>query len=80
MGLGLLSALAISMAPSPSALISVGAEIVRMAFRMGRYVASTAQAIEQSSESKLETWAYVAPGLTEDTARPILQTYNEVGC
>lgn len=78
-GIGLLSSLAISLAPSPSSLIPIGTEVVRMAFRMGRYVASTAEAIEQSSGSSLESWAYITPGLTEDTARPILHKYNEVG-
>lgn len=73
---GLFAAVAVSITPSLSALVNIGAEFVILAFRTGRHVAALAERIHESGNAA-ESWTYVVPGLAEATARSVLADFNK---
>ncbi|KFY25113.1 hypothetical protein V493_04828 [Pseudogymnoascus sp. VKM F-4281 (FW-2241)] len=74
---GLFAAVAVSIAPSLSTLVNIGAEFVLLAFRTGRHVSALAEHIHESGDSA-KSWTYVVPGLNESTARSLLADFNEL--
>ena len=73
---GLFAAAAVSVTPSLSALVNIGAEFVMMAFRTGRHVASLGDKLYHSA-SGAESWTYIAPQMTLEEATALLDTFNE---
>ncbi|KFX94599.1 hypothetical protein O988_06199 [Pseudogymnoascus sp. VKM F-3808] len=74
---GLFAAVAVSIAPSLSALVNIGAEFVLLAFRTGRHVSALAEHIHKSGDAA-NSWTYVVPGLNESAARSLLADFNEL--
>ncbi|KFY93178.1 hypothetical protein V500_03863 [Pseudogymnoascus sp. VKM F-4518 (FW-2643)] len=73
---GLFAAVAVSIAPSLSALVNIGAEFVLLAFRTGRHVSALAEHIHKS-DNATKSWTFVVPGLNESAARSLLADFNE---
>ncbi|KFZ18301.1 hypothetical protein V501_01293 [Pseudogymnoascus sp. VKM F-4519 (FW-2642)] len=73
---GLIAAVAVSIAPSLSALVNIGAEFVLLAFRTGRHVSALAEHIHESGDAA-KSWTYVVPGLNEPAGRSLLADFNE---
>lgn len=71
---GLFAAAAVSISPSLSALVTIGAEIVCMAFRTGRCVAGLGNRLHESTVP--ESWTYIVPQITEDEAGTLLNEFN----
>ena len=67
---------AVSVTPSLSALINIGAEFVMMAFRTGRHAASLADKLYHSA-SGTESWTYIVPQMSLEEANTLLLTFNE---
>ena len=60
LGIGLLSATAVSLSSSLANFPSAGADAVRLAFRMGVHVQSVSEKLEPRDLSEIpDTWAYV---------------------
>jgi hypothetical protein len=60
LGIGLLASTAISLSPSLSDMPAVGADVVRLAFRMGIHVLSVSENLEARELSEQpDTWAYL---------------------
>lgn len=73
---GLFAAAAVSVTPSLSALVNIGAEFVMMAFRTGTHVASLGDKLYHSA-SGAESWTYIAPQMTLEEAAALVVTFNE---
>lgn len=71
---GLFAAAAVSISPSLSTLVTIGAEFVCMAFRAGLCVAGLADRLYESTSP--ESWTYILPQITEDEAETILSDFN----
>jgi hypothetical protein len=72
LGTGLLSTAAVSLSPTLADVPFAGAEVVRVAFRLGVLVDAVSQNLQlrQLSEaSSGDSWAYVVFGLTADEAQ-----------
>lgn len=80
LGTGLLSTAALSLAPNLASLPLIGAEVVRIAFRLGVLVQEVSQNL-QSRPSPAETghgdsWAYVVPDVDVDEVQNELRLYH----
>ncbi|KAL4887524.1 hypothetical protein BJY04DRAFT_225501 [Aspergillus karnatakaensis] len=65
LGIGLLATAAVALCSSPSDLAATGAEVVRIAFRLGTLVDEVSQNLEPCDTSGTpDTWASVVPGAT----------------
>jgi hypothetical protein len=78
LGIGLLVCTAVSLAPALGALPMVGAEVIRIAIRLGVFVADTSQTLEPlDEEGNFDSWAYVVHGVTpEDAQRELDEMYS----
>lgn len=77
MGIGLLSATAVSMSSTLAHLPAAGAEVVRCAFRLGILVDSVSQNLEaRSLEGSRSSWAYVVTDLSEAEVQKELDSLN----
>ncbi|KKY14863.1 putative polyketide synthase [Phaeomoniella chlamydospora] len=77
LSIGLLAAAAVSASSSLYDLALIGAEAVRVSFRLGVHVSSISQGIEeQEPEGDALPWAYVVTGLTPDVVQQELDRYN----
>lgn len=73
---GLFAATAIASAPSLSALVPLGIQMVLFAFRTGAHVGSLADRLYQSN-TKSESWTYIIPGANEKTTRSKLEEFHK---
>jgi hypothetical protein len=75
LGIGLLATAAISLSPAIADIPLAGAEVVRVAFRLGILVDEVSQNLQPrdlSSVSTPDTWAYVIPDVVaEDVQREL---------
>ena len=59
-----------SLAPALGDLPLVGAEVIRISFRLGVFVADTSQNLEQlDEEGNFDSWAYVVYGVTPENTK-----------
>lgn len=72
---GLFAAAAITSTPSLSALVPVAVQVVLMAFRTGRHVASMAERLCPPSQ-RSQSWTYILPGVKQNEARSILDDFH----
>jgi hypothetical protein len=76
-GISLLAAAAVAVSPTLSELPKLGAEAIRIAFRMGVLVHEKSQCIEsQEPGSEPLRWAAAVMDLDEDTVQKELETFN----
>jgi monodictyphenone polyketide synthase len=86
LGIGLLVSTAVSLTPALENLPLVGAEVIRLAFRLGVTVAEISQNLEPfDEEGNSRSWAYVVHGVTPEHAQQELdQMYSRqvrsIGC
>jgi len=73
---GLLAATAITCAPSLSTLISIAADIVRVAFRLGLYISDMAAQLDVVGDSS-KSWTYTIPDITQESVVSILGTFHQ---
>lgn len=73
---GLLSAAAVTLAPSLTSLIPFAVHMVLIAFRTGLYVSEVGGSLHNSEGSKC--WTYVVPNASETSIRAILKEYNTI--
>ena len=71
---GLLAATAITSAPSLSLLVPIGVEMVIVAFRIGVYVGGMAEQLDAVNTT--DSWTYVVPDTTEESATSILAAFR----
>ncbi|OHE95043.1 beta-ketoacyl synthase domain-containing protein [Colletotrichum orchidophilum] len=76
LGVGLLSAAAVSAAPDLAKLGSTGAQAVRVAFRLGIHVYDTSEQLEPPQTDAGDPWAFVVPGLSAEDVQAELDGYN----
>ncbi|KAK1965638.1 beta-ketoacyl synthase domain-containing protein [Colletotrichum sublineola] len=76
LGIGLLSAAAVSAAPHLATLASTGAQAVRVAFRLGIHVYDTSEQLEPQQTDAGDPWAFVVPGLSAEDVQTELDGYN----
>lgn len=75
MGIGLLASAAIAMSQSISDIPLAGAEVVRIAFRLGVVVDEVSQNLEPREEgTSPDTWAIVVTGVNEEGVQKELDT------
>ncbi|KAJ5810983.1 polyketide synthase [Penicillium robsamsonii] len=80
-GVSLLAAAAVAASPALSELPKLGAEAIRIAFRMGVLVHEKSQCIEsQEPGSEPLRWAAAVMDLDEETVRKELETFNISTC
>lgn len=75
LGIGILAAAAISLSPTLADIPLAGAEVVRIAFRLGVLVDEISQNLQPrdlTGTGSLDTWAYAIPDvLTDDVQREL---------
>ncbi|KAI3545136.1 beta-ketoacyl synthase domain-containing protein [Colletotrichum abscissum] len=77
LGLGLLVAATVSLAPSLEVLPSIGAQVISIAFRLGCFVAQVSQTLEPLDEEGIfDSWAYVVHGATTDEVQQELKSIH----
>lgn len=77
LGLGLLTAAAVSSATTLADLCLAGVDAVRIAFRMGIHVQDVSRNLEaHDGAERPDTWAYVVHGIDPATAQKELDTMN----
>ncbi|KAF2997726.1 putative PKS-like protein biosynthetic cluster [Neopestalotiopsis sp. 37M] len=77
LGLGLLSTAAVSLSSSASDLAVAGAEVARLAFRLGVFVGSVSSNLEsRDPTSPPVSWAAVVPDVTVDEVRGELDAFH----
>lgn len=80
LGTGLLTSVALSLAPSLADLPLIGAEVVRIAFRLGVLVDEVSQNLQSRPISTDggpgDSWAYVVPDVDVDEVQHELNSYN----
>ncbi|KAG6312782.1 hypothetical protein E4U22_001553, partial [Claviceps purpurea] len=70
LGIGLLSSTAVSLAPTPAHLPLAGADVVRLAFRLGIHVLGVSELLEARDVSgKPTSWAYLVQIADSDAAQ-----------
>lgn len=72
---GLLAAVAVGSSSNLADLLVVAAEVVRVAFRLGVFVAEAATAIGQSA-TKSPSWSAIVPSLKDDRGKEILESFH----
>lgn len=73
---GLFAATAVATAPSISALVEIGVQMVLMAFRTGLHVAALADRL-YGPYGVSESWTYVIPGASEKSIRSFIGDFHE---
>jgi hypothetical protein len=79
LGIGILAAAALSISPALSDIPRAGAEVVRLAFRLGIYVdevSSQLQNHELFSGTVSDSWAYVLPDVEADIVQKELNSIH----
>ncbi|KAK3291290.1 putative polyketide synthase [Chaetomium fimeti] len=78
LGTGLLSTVAVSLSPTLADMPEVGAEVIRVAFRLGVLVDGVSQNLHPrpSDGSHGDSWAYVVQDTTVDEAQTELDVYH----
>lgn len=77
MGAGILAAVAISLAPTLADIAITGAEVVRIAFRMGIHVEEVSQNLEPRPLSgSPDPWAYVITEVSPDDVQEELSAFQ----
>ncbi|KAG6078310.1 hypothetical protein E4U33_000754, partial [Claviceps sp. LM78 group G4] len=70
LGIGLLSATAVALAPTPAHLPLAGADVVRLAFRLGIHVLAVSELLEaRDVTGKPTSWAYLVQIADSDAAQ-----------
>ena len=72
LGTGLLSTAAVSLSPTLADMPIAGAEVIRLAFRLGTLVDEVSQNLHPRQGLEAgpgESWAYVVPDVTADEVR-----------
>lgn len=78
LGCGLLAAAAVAVSPTLTDLAAAGAQVARIAFRLGIHVYEMSSLLEASQgDGDFESWAYVVPGLSAEAVQAELDTYNQ---
>ncbi|KAF4206983.1 hypothetical protein CNMCM8927_004078 [Aspergillus lentulus] len=78
LGLGLLTSTAVSLSPTLADLPLAGAEVVRVAFRLGVLVADVSQNLEPADAAgDRGSWAYVIPNITPSEAEEELTAIHK---
>ncbi|KAH0558765.1 Type I Iterative PKS, partial [Trichoglossum hirsutum] len=72
---GLLAAAAVASAKSLTDLISLAVEAVRIAFRTGAHVSSTAEALGQTSQAR-QSWSTIVTNISEDSAKAAIDEFH----
>jgi hypothetical protein len=74
LGIGLLATAALSLSPTLADVPDTGAEVVRIAFRLGVLVDEVSQNLEprELTNSTQDTWATVVTGVTVDETQAVL--------
>lgn len=70
------AAAAITSTPTLSTLVPVAVQVVLMAFRTGRHVATMAERLCPPVEHS-ESWTYIFPGVKKDLAESKLDEFHE---
>ncbi|KAK2767075.1 Atrochrysone carboxylic acid synthase Agnpks1 [Arachnomyces sp. PD_36] len=77
LGIGLLASVAVSLAPTLADIPIAGAEVVRVAFRLGVLVDQISQNLEpRDLTGSPETWAYVVPDVSANDVQKELDTIH----
>lgn len=77
LGIGILASAAVSLSPTLEDIPLAGAEVVRIAFRLGVLVAEVSQNLDaRDLTSSTEPWAYVVHDLTADDAQKELNAIH----
>ena len=78
LGCGLLSAAAVAVSPTLADLAVAGAQIIRIAFRLGIHVYEISSLLEAPrADADAESWAYVVPGVSAETVQAEIDAYNQ---
>jgi hypothetical protein len=77
LGIGLLSAAAVSLSTSLSDLSTAGADVVRIAFRLGIHVQAVSEQLEPRDNEQPDTWAYVVHNCDTVTVQQDLDTVQD---
>ncbi|EPS34273.1 hypothetical protein PDE_09237 [Penicillium oxalicum 114-2] len=77
LGLGLLVSTAVSVSASLEDVVAAGGEVLRIAFRLGVFVADVSQNLEAIDVESPDSWAYVVHGITVDKAQKELDDIQE---
>jgi hypothetical protein len=85
LGTGLLATAAVSLSPTLADIPLAGAEVVRIAFRLGVLVDEVSQNLQSrdlTGSGTPDTWAYVLPGVSADDVQKELDAIHiqEVIC
>ncbi|RMZ83617.1 hypothetical protein DV738_g925, partial [Chaetothyriales sp. CBS 135597] len=77
LGIGLLASTAVAVSRTPADLALAGADVARIAFRLGIHVTGVSEVLEPRNLSeKPETWAYVVNNVDPTVAKSELEAYN----
>lgn len=80
LGIGLLAASAVSLAWTVTDIASIGAEVLRQAFRLGVLVHQVSQNLYHADihdDAPLDSWAYVVPNVTAKQVQQHLDTLHK---
>ena len=75
-GIGSLAAAAVASSPSLSGLAQIAVQAVLVAFRLGMKVEAMANILEGDAGPS-QSWAYVLPGVLDDTCTSVLRNFQE---
>ncbi|KAI9814067.1 MAG: Type I Iterative PKS [Pycnora praestabilis] len=75
LGTGLLPAAAVASSPALPSLISLGVEVVLIAFRIGVYIGSVVDRIQRVNDGSA-AWSFVIPGISESAAAAAIDTFH----
>lgn len=74
---GMFAAAAITSTPTLSTLVPLAVQVVLMAFRTGNHVAAMAERLCASTTERSESWTYILPGVTGESAHETLEKFNQ---
>ncbi|OJJ96972.1 hypothetical protein ASPACDRAFT_33832 [Aspergillus aculeatus ATCC 16872] len=69
LGVGILVSTAVSVSTSLDDAVTAGVEVLRIAFRLGVFVANVSHNLEDVDAEASDSWAYVVHGMTVDEAQ-----------
>lgn len=72
---GLLAAAAVASSPALSALIPLGVEVVKIAFRTGLCTGTTAKSLELSQD-KAASWSFIVTGTNDKEAQTTIDAFH----
>ncbi|KAH1802323.1 hypothetical protein KXX36_006514 [Aspergillus fumigatus] len=79
LSIGILAGAAVALSSSLADVAKVGAESVRVSFRLGVYVADISTKLEApQSDGTLQSWAHVVTGMSHEAVQEELSQYNAV--